>query len=225
VESGSFSWTIPDFPVITLDFRKVRFEHDNKEQFGLINKDDSIEKGRYVCTNHCSITVNEQECIVLWQLLPNEQTKEVTSPTVQIGNEGVESLPIEATNTAHTLPFKVLGTCFSKERQKSLDSALNYMDNNRPVFVDLQCEPENKYDKNAIAVYLMSDGEFQKVGYIARELTQYVQPLVITSSYQATVKKIRFRTNFLRVGYYLTIDITKQGNWTDEVIAASKKVK
>ena len=118
MESGSFSWTIPDFPVITLDFRKVRFEHDNKEQFGLINKDDSIEKGRYVCTNHCSITINEQECIVLWQLLPNEQTKEVTSPTVQIGNEGVESLPIEAANTAHNYHLRCLEHAFLKKGKR-----------------------------------------------------------------------------------------------------------
>ena len=225
VVSGSFAWTIPDFPVITLAFRRVKFHHDNKELFGLINKSDTVEEGRYICTNHCSITANEQECIVLWQLL-HEQPKKVTSPTVQTCGKGAESPSIgTTTKTAHTLPFKVLGTCYSKKRQNSLDSALNYMENNRHVFVDLQCEPENKHDINAIAVYLMYDNMFEKVGYIARELTQYVQPLVITSSYQAAVKNIRFRTNVLRVGYYLTIDITKQGNWDDEVIAASKKVK
>ena len=189
----------------------------------MINKGDTIEEGRYICTNHCSITVNDQECIVLWQLL-HKQPKKVTSPTVQTCGEGAEPPSIGTTKTPHTLPFKVLGTWYSKERQNSLDSALDYMENNRHVFVDLQCEPENKYDKNAIAVYLMYDNMFEKVGYIATELTQYVQPLVITSSYQAAVKNIRFRTNFLHAGYYLTIDITKQGNW-DEVIAASKKVK
>ena len=164
MDSGSFILTIPDFPAITLEFPRVRvmFQHDNKELFGLINKDDTIEEGRYVCTNHCSIILNEQECIVLWQLL-HEQPKRVTSPTVQTCGEGAEPPSIETTKVAHTLPFKVLGTCYSKERQNSLDSALNYMENNHHVFVDLQCEPENKYEKNAIAIYLMYD-MFEKVG-------------------------------------------------------------
>ena len=145
VESGSFAWTIPDFPVITLEFRRVKFQHDNKELFGFINKGDTIDT-RYICTNHCSITVNDQECIVLCQLL-HEQPKKVTSPTVQTCGESAELPSIGTTKTAHTLPFKVLGTCYSKERQNSLDSALNYIENNRHVFVDLHVNPRTNMTK------------------------------------------------------------------------------
>ena len=81
-----------------------------------------------------------------------------------------------ADGTKHTLPFKVLGTCCSKERQDVLEQAYELMEHNRPVYLDLRHEPENPYVENAIAVYLQNDDIFEHVGYIARELTQYVRP-------------------------------------------------
>lgn len=42
---------------------------------------------------------------------------------------------------------------------------------NRPVFSKLERVPDNVYDNNAIAVYVMTDDNYDKVGYIASELT------------------------------------------------------
>ena len=110
----------------------------------------------------------------------------------------------------HTLPFKVQGTCFSKDRQTTLENAYEYLNEyNRPVFVDLVAEPENAYDRDAIALYIMYEDEFEKVGYIPHELTQYLHPLLKTHSLEFSVKNIRFQTVYLRVGFYLTINVTK----------------
>ena len=71
----------------------------------------------------------------------------------------------------------------------------------------------------------MYEDEFEKVGYIPHELTQYLHPLLKTHSLEFSVKNIRFQTVYLCVGFYLTINVTKDGLWPDEVVVASKKVK
>lgn len=63
----------------------------------------------------------------------------------------------------HCLPFKVMGTCYSKARQDSLQEAFEYLyEHSRPVYARLQAEPENTHDKNAIAVYLMPSSDYKK---------------------------------------------------------------
>ena len=97
-----------------------------------------------------------------------------------------------------TLPFKVLGTCFSKERQTTLENPYEYLNEcNRPVFVDLVAEPENAYDRDAIAVYIMYEDEFEKVGYIPHELTQYLHPLLKTHSLEYSISNSLFTYWFL----------------------------
>ena len=129
---------------------------------------------------------------MLWEFvsipIPEQNTIDGAVPQPSSDHEqstGVENV-IDADGTKHTLPFKVLGTCCSK--------AYELMEHNRPVYVDLRHEPENPYDENAIAVYLQNDDIFKHVGYIARELTQYVRPCLNEPGFNAQVKNIRFRT-------------------------------
>ena len=61
--------------------------------------------------------------------------------------------------------------------------------------------------------------------YIARELTQYVRPRLNEPGFNAQVKTIRFRTTYMLVGFYLTIQLTKHGLWHTNVIKASKSVR
>lgn len=98
------------------------------------------------------------------------------------------------------MPFKVLGTCYSSDRQRALQEALQYLEEyNRPVFAKLEAEPENAADQNAIAVHVMSSGDYEKVGYIAKELTQHVYPVLSDPSLNGEVKKIRFCTIYRRL--------------------------
>ena len=76
-------------------------------------------------------------------------------------------------NTTHTLPFKVLGTCYLKDRQKVLEQVLELMENNRSAYVDLQHEPDNPYDDNAVAVFLQTDIDLGFKNSIARTPVPY----------------------------------------------------
>ena len=133
--------------------------------------------------------------------------------------------PNETVRT-HCLPFKAMGTCYSKAGQDSLQEAFEYLnEHNRPVYVKLQAEPENTHYRSAIAVYLMSSSDYEKEGYIVSELTKYLHPLLKDPSLEVSVTKIRFCTTFLMIGFYLTINITKRGLWDKQVIRASCTVK
>ncbi len=68
-----------------------------------------------------------------------------------------------------------------------------------------------------------NDDNYHTVGYIAKELTKYLHPVL--STLKVDLNKIKFCTTFLRIGFYITIDITKNGAWEDEVVWASKYVK
>lgn len=71
----------------------------------------------------------------------------------------------------------------------------------------------------------MASSEYRKVGYLAHELTQYLHPLLKDPSLEVSVNKIRFRTTFLMIYFYLTINITRKGLWEKAVFKASFKVK
>jgi hypothetical protein len=129
-------------------------------------------------------------------------------------------------DTLHTLPFKVLGSCYSKERQNTLETACEYMyEYNRPVLAKLVAEPDNIHDSNAIAVYIMYSDYYEKVGYIAREMTQYVHSCLNDPSFRVSVKSIKYRTKFSLLGFYLTLDLTKKGLWYKQVETKSKSIK
>ena len=81
-------------------------------------------------------------------------------------NEENDSSEIE-----HTVPFKVLGTAY-KGRQIILKNAYECLENNKDVQAQLQPEPENDYDQNAIAVLINCGSGWNKVGYIAKEGAQ-----------------------------------------------------
>ena len=119
----------------------------------------------------------------------------------------------------------MLGSCYHVSRQETLGEAYEFLnDYNRPVFVKLEKVPDNKHDKNAIGVFLMTRDEYVLVGYIASELTKYLHPLMDKKQLDVDVKHIRFCTTYLRMGFYLTIDITKHGMWPDEVVTVKSGV-
>ena len=88
----------------------------------------------------------------------------------------------------------------------------------------LQQEPENDYDQNAVAVLINFDSGQNKLGWIAKELTSELQPLIDSGNIKVNVAHICFRVNYFQVGYYLTIDISRTGQWSKKV-KASKKAK
>ncbi len=223
IERFSFTWRIPEFPVISLKFTSASFQKDNQVFNGVVKTSDlpNLCSGKFKCTSHCQIVVNDKIYTVLWKLekIDEEAEKpERDSHTLMTDDENAEK--------THCLPFKVMGTCYSSDRQNSLEEAYQYLEEyNRPVFVKLAPEPENAYDKHAIAVYIMSSSNYEKVGYIATELTRYIHPIIKDPDFDVTINKIRFCTTFQKIGFYLTLDITKKGQWDKRVINSSKSVK
>ena len=71
----------------------------------------------------------------------------------------------------------------------------------------------------------MSSDDYEKVGYIASELTNYIHPIFKHPDLDVSVNGIRFCTTFQKIGFYVTINITKKGLWDDFVVNASKTVK
>jgi len=93
----------------------------------------------------------------------------------------------------------------------------------KPVQAKLQPEPDNNYDQHEIAVFTNYHSGWEKVGYIGKELTSDLYPFLERNNLKITVAHIRFRLNYLQVGYLLTSNII-QGPWSKKVIKASKKV-
>lgn len=179
-----------------------------------------VDTGFYTCTSFCEITINGKACTVLWTFEENASSDMGTE------QEGREQEHKATEDTPHTLPFKVMGTCYTSKRQYALERAYEMLyDFNRPVFVQLCLEPENENDPNAIAVQINYDEDkpYYIVGYIAKELTKYLYPFL--QQLEVSIHNIRFCTTFERIGFYIAINITKPCLWNDQVVAASKKVK
>ena len=67
---SSFSWKVPCFPVLTLEFVKVLFKHGSVIKQGVVQKcvAPELKKGKYLCSAHCQIDVAESKYTVLWKL-------------------------------------------------------------------------------------------------------------------------------------------------------------
>ncbi|CAB4021404.1 Exonuclease 1 [Paramuricea clavata] len=216
-----FSWMVPSFPVLSISLRKIKFRCNGEDYNGVVSKDANVKPGQYTCTSHCKINIDSEEYTVLWVVLPLvccslEQDADHSQEETDTDFEG-----------PHTLPFKVMGTCYCSSRQDILEKGyLNLNDYNWHVYAKLEDEPENITDNEAIAVYISVDycgDEFQKVGYIAKELTQYLKPIL--KKLDVSVCNICFCTTYYRMGYYLTLEITKDGMWHKNVVEASKNVR
>ena len=127
----------------------------------------------------------------------------------------------------YTLPFKFLGSAHNLNYQKHLEAAYNLW-NSGETSLDVLLFPEKnkKFDPKAIAVSLKYNCTgFHRVGFIAKELTRHIHPYLNTDNLFAMAKRISFRVDFLMVGYYLTIEIKKQGEWSPDAVRASKRVR
>lgn len=218
---------------MSIEFTKIKIEINGKNFNGLVKREADIEINQKVkCNSYCRVKIDDVNYIVLWKFTKCQDESGIVTITTQEAEETSNPmLDLEESSDSHkdirhSLPFKVLGTCHSTCRQDALEEAYSYLhEYNRPVFAKLEHEPDNPFDNNAIAVFVQTNAEYKKVGYIASELTKYVLPHLHESEFDVSVKHIRFCTNFWRVGYYITLELSRQGLWNKEVIKASKHVK
>lgn len=226
LEDGLFKWKIPCFPVMEVEFKHAWVIINGKHQKILLSKDSSRLKCPVSvrCTSHCTITIKSQNFFVMWNY---QDIKDTTSAELN-DPEQLDLIPIyQHSNVTHTLPFKVMGVAYSKEAQDHLEAAYDHLYvAKKIVYAKLLPEPENVHDNKAIAVSIKYNGDWCKVGYIAVELTKYLHSVWSDGlDFEVTVKHIKFRTTYLKVGFYITINLTRKGEWEPEVIRAAEKVQ
>ena len=183
--------------------------------------------------------MSRRKYTVLWEL-----TSEKRAPTLPIHQSSIcastaSTLPndkeADADNTdddeaveatVHSLPFKVLGTCYSTSQQEAVKEAFEHTyGQNRHILVKLEAEPSNTVDSRAIAVFIKSSVDYKKSRLYCERVNAISTSITQRNSLEVSVRAIRFCTTFLMTGFYLTIDITKRGLWERPVIKASCKVK
>ena len=179
----------------------------------------------------CNITIGDEDFLVLWEFSApttsdespdhGEDLDEVTESDIETNDEDDEA---ELNNMIHCLPFKVMGVTYNTQYQTHLEAAKAVgLDS---VSARIDGEPGNANDSNAIAVAINYGTGWVKVGYIAKELTQFIHPLIAEGKIvRVDVKHIKFCIVYMRVGYYITITISRKGQWEQQVVRASKRVK
>lgn len=260
VDQNPISWVVPSFPVMTLQFVKVKYVDGDSVLTGLINYSDCLQHDELPTTiswkSSCQIQLqdgNEYKVFWKWTKTLNElhenweeistsesevshisettsssSEKSVKSVTEYSTEENGSSDDVESDSTPiyHTLPFKVIGVAHSTKTQDRLDEALTKMKGGETVSAMLKPEPENEFDREAIAVHLDYGNGPCFIGYIPRELTKYLHPLLETRQItQVKVEDIRFRTSFSKFGLYIKISITRIGRWEPFVVRASLSVR
>ena len=124
---------------------------------------------------------------------------------------------VAAIRGTHTVTFK----CYKdiQVARSSEDCELLASGNHVPL--DLFPEPQNPYDSRAIAFKAFINNDWHTIGYIVREITDYVHNAItirkITSMKFAWAKYllIWYRCG---PGYYAGVDITVRGSWPDAVV-------
>ena len=244
-------WTIPCFPVMDISFGKVTFEGKDKIYNGLmkladLGKNSDLINANIVCWRSCNIDIEDVTYVVLWEWEFEEvheeheaQMSDIShvsesslSETDDISDKASSSDPEEVDRDifppiTHTLPFKVIGVTHTKTYQNHLEKALLKLSENEcSVTAHIMPEPDNERDSEAICVKI-DYGEGQvRVGYIARELTKYIHPLFKQNKIlKVRIGKIKFQTQWLRIGFYTSILITRNGEWEKFVENAARHVK
>jgi hypothetical protein len=126
----------------------------------------------------------------------------------------------------HNLPFKCIGAAHEKPRQEYLERAEEMMRKGENVSIKLRPEPQNQYDRDAIGIDIDYGCGWFHIGYIVRELTKYLHPLMKTNNIiSVSLEHIKFRVHFAKIGFYPKVLITRKGAWERFVVNRSRSVR
>ena len=222
LKDGTFLWTVPCLPVLTIKWRKAEISWNGVVKKALVRASDQrvIQLKTPVCvtvSSSCSIEIEHDKYTVLWEWDNATDELHVVRPGISgdTNNDEGDSEEEEEALVLHTLPFKVLGVAHKLERQEHLEAAFNKITKeNLVVCAKIQPEPDNMFDANAIGVLIDYGLGFKHVGYIAQELTRFIHPVIKHGRLQlATVYEIKFRTAWAKTGYFMTLQLTCKGEW------------
>ena len=110
------------------------------------------------------------------------------------------------------------GTHKRKKYQDTLRYAKQQLDNGIRLPLKLQPEPDNKYDSKAIAFMCQDNLDWQRIGYVLRELTDEVHSAINNGKIlNVAFDWIKYCVHFSTCGWYTGIRITLNGEWSPQV--------
>ncbi|XP_077977113.1 uncharacterized protein LOC144432720 [Glandiceps talaboti] len=247
---GTIRWTIPSFPVLTVNFLKGLGDIKDVNNLPvLFNAILSADLPCDVCvTSFCDIVIANVTYKVLWTWdftycdLPDDykttssvsnsssssqtarsaysSSSEATGDDIYVANPD----DMYSADKPHTLPFKVVGVTFTEMQQDVLYHLKKSAEERHNAEVFLRHEPSNVLDTNAVAVMITTSkfGEV-RIGYIPKELTKYVLPFL--NVLKCRIAEIFYKLQWYRPGHYMQLLISKPSKWHDEVIKKSLRVR
>lgn len=79
------SWTIPTFPVMSIEFKQINVVLDSRNADALIRRSTDISPGKFKCTSHCKITTDGIEHIVLWEITTVSEVRDESCQLAPLG--------------------------------------------------------------------------------------------------------------------------------------------
>ena len=125
----------------------------------------------------------------------------------------------------HAVPFKCIGAAHEKNYQHHLEQAyLALHGQDKPVNVRMRPEPLNPMEPSAIAIDVDYGTGWTHIGYIASQLCEYLHPLIATGK-EVYAQHIKYRVDFIKIGFYQKIFIKRRGEWETRVVRKSTSVR
>ena len=241
-----FPWTVPCLPVLFIDWTKGKVSCGGHIKEVLFQSSDPRLRllstpFEITASSTCIITIDNTQYTLIWEwdCFDYNSEQSTSSANSSYGDENLvknvcpldiddEEEEEEEEFVVHTLPFKVMGVVYKTERQNHLKAACMKMqdDPNFVVKAMIEPDPDNDFDANAIRVLIDYGTGFKHVGFIAEELTKYVHRVLNSRRLQsASVYQIKFRTQWAKLGYYMTLFLSCKGEWPPQVVQASSRVQ
>ena len=145
---------------------------------------------------------------------------EARSHDSKSGNESDDS-PSEVENApVHVVTFKCIGCNRDPIAQDALQQVATKVRSGETVPVELQPEPDNPYDADAIAFVCKLDDRKVRVGYVVREVLSHVHTAIKEGKIQyVRFAWVKYLVTWIRSGpgFYAGIDVAKKGEWADVI--------
>ena len=197
-------YTVPSFPVITVNLRKMKFKvvSDPGVYDGFIRDCSALERSYPAITvvgegpKYCFFVSEEEFSQVMslnglilyddyvfimwkWEWGENVYTSD---PALQIacGDDDMMSLNSKSSdsevdeNVSHAIVFKCIGSQKDLRSQEVLRTVSQKLEMGETVKVKLEPEPENHWDARAIAFLCELDSKWHRIGYVVKECVDAV---------------------------------------------------
>ena len=119
----------------------------------------------------------------------------------------------------HTVTFKCIGAVHDPHAQDVLRQVSDLLDDNNVVPVNIFPEPSNPFDSRAIAFKCWRDEDWQRIGYVDREVLDLLHDSHLITNVNFAWARYLVSWTKSGPGYFAGINITKYGDWSAVVHA------